>query len=81
MPTLERETIVTPVSDSGPGTFLAVILALVLVGVIGYAIYAFNHGAVLPTGVTETNTTINTPAPVMPAAPAAPAAPSGGDNQ
>ena len=49
MPTLERETIVTPVSDSGPGTFLAVLLALVLVGVIGYAIYAFNHGAIMPT--------------------------------
>ena len=80
MPILERETtVVTPVSDSGPGAFLGVILALVLVGVIGYAIYAFSNGGAMP-NFTESNTTINTSTPA-PAAPAAPSAPSTDNSQ
>lgn len=76
MPTIERETVVTPVSDGGSGAALGVLLALILAAAIGFAVYAYYGGGFGRTSVIEHNTTIQQPVPI-PSAPAlAPSAPS-----
>lgn len=68
----EREpvTIVDETDDSGPGSFVAAILGLIVVAVIGYMIYAFNHNA------TAVNPDMNTPSSQNPLSP--PQAPTPG---
>jgi hypothetical protein len=69
-------TVVTPSTDSGPGTALAVVLSLIAIAVVGFMIYAFSGGT--SSTVIERNTTIEKPAvtPVLPEAPKAPELPT-----
>ena len=59
----EREPATTVVDDSGPGAFIAIILGLIVVAVIGYMIYAFNHNA---TSVTPDMNAPQSQAPLSP---------------
>lgn len=71
-------TVVNPSTDSGAGAALGVVLAVLLIAVIGYMIYAFSGGSA--PAVIERNTTIerNIQVPIeVPKAPALPEAPSG----
>lgn len=88
----DRDTIIaTPATDGGAGAAAMVLMALVIVAVIGYMIYAFNGNS--NTVIEHDTNTIQQPAPSLPqpaapnininpapstpsAAPAAPSAPS-----
>lgn len=64
MPTVEKETVVTPTSGgSGPGVMLALVVAIIVLAIAGYFVYAVGfHGNGGGPSVIEHNTTITPPA-------------------
>ena len=71
MPTVERQTVVTPTStNNGPGTALAILVGIIVVAVIGYMIYAYGRPGTAPNVIERNNTTIKQPVPVPTPSPA-----------
>jgi hypothetical protein len=56
-----EQVVITPATDSGAGAAAMIILALILVALIGYMIYAFSSNGPSTIIERDTNTTIQQP--------------------